>query len=146
MTLLPWIWSFIIVIAIIIELLTTDIDAIWFAFSSVVALILSLFDVSIVWQIVAFFTISVTLIFTVGRWTKKFLSLRNIATNSDSLIGKEISILEEASEYQKGSGIISGVVWTVLCIKGEQVEKGSRAVIMAIDGNKLIVKNIEKGE
>ena len=69
---------------------------------------------------------------------------KSIPTNSDSLIGKEILILEGANEFDKGSGVINDVVWTVICQAGVAVEKGKHAIVIAIDGNKLVVKNKEE--
>ena len=69
---------------------------------------------------------------------------KNISTNSDALIGKEILILDSANEFDKGSGVINDVIWTVICQAGVSVEKGKHAIIIAIDGNKLVVKNKEE--
>lgn len=144
LTLMPWIWGTIILTTIIIELFSADIDAIWFSAGAAVALVLSFFEVHIAIQLSVFVAITASLLFTVGRWAKKFLMNKNISTNSDSLIGREILILDSANEFDKGSGVINDVVWTVICQAGISVEKGSHAVIIAIDGNKLVVRNKEE--
>lgn len=141
--LMPWIWGMIIISTIIIELFTADIDAIWFSAGSLVSLVLSFFKVNVVIQLSVFVIITAILLFTIGRWTKKALMVKNISTNSDSLIGREILILESANEFDKGSGVINDVVWTVICQAGISVEKGKHAIIVAIDGNKLVVQNKE---
>jgi len=143
---MPWIWGTIIILTIVIELFSTDIDAIWFTVGSLVCLILSFFDIHIAIQLTVFVAVTASLLFTVGKWTKKALMVKNISTNSDSLIGREILILESANEFDKGSGVINDVVWTVICQAGVHVEKGKHAIIMAIDGNKLVVKNKEVSE
>ena len=71
---------------------------------------------------------------------KKVFLTQNIATNADSLIGRDVLVLEDVSENQKGSGMIGDIVWSLVCQKGEELPKGERAVIIAIDGNKLVVK------
>ena len=141
LVLMPWIWGAIILTTIVIELFSSDIDAIWFSVGALVALVLSLFDVHIAVQLSVFVVATTALLFTVGKWAKKALMVKNISTNSDSLIGKEILILEAADEFNKGSGVINDVVWTVVCQAGVNVEKGTHAVILAIDDNKLVVKN-----
>lgn len=141
---MPWIWGAIILATIIIELFSSDIDAIWFSAGALVALVLSLFDVHIVVQLSVFVAVTAILLFTVGRLAKKALMIKNISKNSDSLIGKEILILESADEFNKGSGVIHDVVWTVVCQAGVSVEKGSHAIILAIDDNKLVVKSKEE--
>lgn len=140
---MPYIWGAIVVLTIIIEFLTITVDSIWFSISSFIALLLSIFKIHIIIQISVFFIVSMLLMFTIGRWTKKLLLVKNVATNTDYLIGKEINVLEDASYDDKGSGIINDVVWTLICPKNENVKKGEKATIIAIEGNKLIVK---KGE
>ena len=142
--LMPWVWGLIILSTIIIELLSADIDAIWFSAGALVALVLSFFEIHIAIQLAAFVAVTTILLFTAGKWTKKIMMTKNISTNSDALIGREILILESANEFDKGSGVINDVVWTVICQAGIKVEKGKHAVIVAIDGNKLVVKNKEE--
>ena len=139
--LMPWIWGAIVVITLIIKLFSADYDAIWFTAGAIVALVLSLFDLHIAIQLSAFIVLTVCLLFTIGRLVKKASMVKNISENSDSLVGKEILILESANEFDNGSGVINDVVWTVTCQAGVKVEKGKHAIIIAIDGNKLVVKN-----
>ena len=144
LSLMPWIWGTIILITVIIELFSADIDAIWFSTGALVSLILSFFKTHIAIQLSSFIVVTALLLFTVGKWTKKIFMTKNISTNSDSLIGREILILESVNEHEKGSGVINDIVWTVVCQAGVSVEKGKHAVIIAIDGNKLVVKNKEE--
>lgn len=144
LNLMPWIWGMIILATVVIELFSTDIDAIWFSVGALVSLVLSFFDVHIAIQLSAFVGITALLLFTAGKWTRRLLMTRNISTNSDSLIGREILVLESANEFDKGSGVINDVVWTLICQAGVSVEKGKHAIIIAIDGNKLVVKNKEE--
>lgn len=143
LTLTPWIWGALILITVIIELFSSDVDAIWFSSGALCALILSLFDVHIAIQLAVFIVVTASLLFTVGKWAKKLLRTKNIPSNSESLIGKEILILENANEYEKGSGVINDIVWTVSCQAGISVEKGKHAIIIAIDDNNLVVRNKE---
>lgn len=136
---MPWVWGAMIVMTIVIEIFTVDIDSLWFSVAGAVSLVLSLLGVHVIWQLVAFFSISILLMFTIGRFAKKVLAMKNVATNADSLIGREIKVLEKATDKEKGKGIINDVVWTLLCMKSEKVVKGETAIIVAIDGNKLIV-------
>ena len=144
LVLMPWIWGSIILITIIIELFSADIDALWFSVGALASLILSFFKIHIAIQLSVFIVVTAILLFTVGKWTKKILMTKNISTNSDSLIGREILILESANEFDKGSGVINDVVWTVICQAGISVEKGKHAIVIAIDGNKLVVTNKEE--
>ena len=141
--LMPWIWGAIILLTIIIQLITKDVEAFWFTGGSIVARSLSLFRLHIAIQLSVFIGVTALLIFTVGLWVRRLIMTKNIPTNSDSLIGKEILVLEDVTEYEKGSGVINDVVWTITCQAGINIPKGKHAVIMAIDGNKLVVTTKE---
>ena len=144
--LMPWIWGAIFIITLIVELKTSDIDVIWFSVGSLVILIVDLINpkLALVWQLVIFIVTTVVLLLTLGRWTKKRLRSKNISTNSNALVGKEIIILEDCNEFDKGSGNVDGVVWTTLCQSGNSLKKGEHAIIVAIEDNKLIIKEKNK--
>ena len=143
--LMPWIWGTIFIITMVIEFETSDIDAIWFSLGSLVTLIVTLFapNLPLVWQLAIFIGVTVILLLTMGKWAKKKFQTKNISTNADALVGREIVILEDCNEFDKGSGAINDVVWTTLCQSGHSLKKGEHAIVVAIDGNKLIVKRKE---
>ena len=143
--LMPWIWGAIFITTLVVEFETADIDAIWFSAGALVTLIVTLFvpSLALVWQLVIFIGVTVCLLLTLGRWAKRRFRVKNISTNADALVGKEIAILEDCNEFDKGSGRVNDVVWTVLCQSGNSLKKGEHAIIAAIDGNKLIVKRKE---
>lgn len=140
---MPFIWGSIIIITVVIALFSTDIDAIWFSIGASLALITSLFKIHIAVQLSVFVFATILLLFVIGKPIKKLLMKKNITTNSDSLIGKEILILKTVDEFNNGSGVVEDVVWTVICQAGVAIEKGKHAIIIAIDGNKLVVTNKE---
>lgn len=145
LNLMPWIWGAIFVITLIIEFQTADLDAIWFSIGALVSLIVILIvpDLALVWQLLIFIATTLILLLTLGRWAKKKFRSKNISTNADALVGKEIMILEDCNEFDKGSGTINGVVWTTICQSGHSLKKSEHAIIVAIDGNKLVVKRKE---
>ena len=138
---MPWIWGTIVLVTIVIELFSSDVDALWFAIGSLTSLVLSFFKIHIAAQISSFVIVTIIFLFTLGRLIKRKKLTKNISENSNSLIGKEILILESANEFQNGSGVIDDIVWTVICQAGINVEKGKHAIIVAVDENKLVVKN-----
>lgn len=141
LNLMPWMWGVVVLSTVIVKLFLSDLDAIWFSIGAGMALLLSLFRVHIVIQLFSFIITTVILLFTVGRLIKKSLMTKNISLNSDSLIGKEILIIENVNEFDNGSGVIDDIVWTVTCQAGVSIEKGKHAIIVAIDENKLVVTN-----
>ena len=143
--LMPWIWGAIFIVTLAIEFQTADLDSIWFSVGALVALIVNLINprIELVWQLVIFIVTTVVLLLTLGRWAKKRFQTKNISTNSDALVCKEIIILENCNEFDKGSGRVNDIVWTTICQSGHSLQKGDHAIIVAIEGNKLIVKGKE---
>ena len=148
LNLMPWIWGIIFIVTLVIELETSDIDAIWFSVGALVTLIVILFfpQLGLIWQLLIFICTTVLLILTIGRWAKKRFRTKNISTNADALVGREILILEDCNEFDKGSGTINDVVWTTICQSGNSLKKGDHAIVVAIEGNKLIVKTKEENK
>lgn len=143
--LMPWIWGAIFVVTSLIELKAKDIDALWFSISALLLLIIDLIHpgLGLIWQLLIFISTTLVLILTVGRFAKKRAKNKNISIESDTLVGREITILEDCNEFEKGSGNIDDVVWITICQSGYTLRKGDLATIVAIDGNKLIVKTKE---
>lgn len=137
----PWIWGAVSLLSIILALVFMDIDAVWFSIGTCFALLCSLFEVHIAIQLSIFISVTSILMFTFGRMIKRHLKEKNISHNSDSLIGKQVLILEPVNEYQNGSGVINDFVWTVSCQAGVNIEKGNHGIIIGIDDNQLIVTN-----
>lgn len=136
---MPFIWGIIILVTLAIELFSADVDAIWFSAGAALSLFLSLFKLNIIIQLSTFIIFTSCLLFTVGKLVKKMLARKNIKNTIDSLIGKEIFVIENADEFNKGSGVINDIVWTLTCEANNYVEKGQHAIISGIKGNKLIV-------
>ena len=138
-----WIWLGVVVVATVVELMTLDMTSIWFAFSGMVALILSAFPkISWIIQLVVFVVLSAVLIIGLRPIARKFfLRHMNEKTNTDSLIGKHVYMLSTAKFGQMGSVKIADVVWTAIPEREEEtIEEGEIVEIMSVKGNKLIVK------
>lgn len=140
---MPWIWVAIVVITIIWELSTFDLNCLWFTIAATVALVLSFFpDVfSPVIQIAVFAVTSLVLFFALKKWTQKAMTVPDSHLNADALIGKEVTVEEKIEAGKMGTVKVNGVVWSVMFEdKDESAEVGETLVIDAIKGNKLVVK------
>lgn len=138
------VWFVIIVLTIIIEILTVDLTTIWFTVGAIISLILSAFDVPVIVQIIVFLVVSIALIVTVGKWTRRFFNKKTTPTNIGEAIGQEIVILKDADEFNYGEGKYKGLFWTIAVEHGESVKAGDVAVVEKVDGNKLVVKKASK--
>ena len=57
-----YIWLGVVALSIIIEFVTADLVSVWFIFGGLVAMILALFDMQLIWQLVAFIALSALLL------------------------------------------------------------------------------------
>lgn len=138
---MPWIWLGVIIITIIYEFLTYELESIWFTIGAVIALILSFFEnIFKPWlQLLIFGIVSVIMLLSLKKWTKKIISTEFIPTNADSLIGKEITISGINSENVIEAKV-NGIIWNVQTENNEHLEIGEIVIIKKINGNKLIVE------
>ena len=139
-----WLWIIIFAATILIELITVDLMCIWFSIGALLAFILELLGAPEWVQVLVFFIISLSLIFTVGKWARKLLKSKQ-NTNVNALIGQDIVVTKKTEHYVTGEGKVNGIVWTTITYENEVVEEGEIAVINEISGNKLYIKRKEKG-
>ncbi len=144
---MPWIWGAVIVAAIAVEAATSGLVAIWFMAGAVVALVLSLFDVNL-WVQLGVFLLTALALLTIARpLLSKFLLRRHpyTPTGVDRLIGQSALATEDITQ-DGGAVRIEGQVWTARLLPREDLPRdaslpaGCRAVIRAIEGNKLLVE------
>jgi len=131
-------WGVVFIIALVIELLTTELVSVWFCGGAVISAVLAAVDLPFWVQLVVWVAVS-SVLFVIGRrfLLKKF-KLKSVGTNTDALIGQEILITETVDKTTKGAGRFRDVTWTV--VSDEKIESGEFAVIKEISGNKLIVE------
>ena len=136
-----FIWLIVFILALIIELVTTQIVAVWFCGGSFISLILAACNVGMLWQVVVF-VITSTVLLTLCKIFYKPKQKDN-RTNVDSLLGKEILITEDVSKKKAGSGKVRDVVWTVTTQDEFGFKQGDYAIVEEISGNHLVIKRKE---
>ena len=135
-------WLLLFIVLIIIELLTVNLTTIWFAFGSFVAYILSFFVRDILVQTIIFLVSSIVLLIFTRPIVKKFLVNEEVKTNADMLIGKRCIVTKEITRNETGEVKVNGQYWTAKANK--KIKAGSEAIILSIEGVKLIVKEKEE--
>jgi len=133
-------WLIVFLVAIFIELLTSDLVSIWFGGSSILTMVLACFKVHWAIQLTVFLVVAAILLFLTRPLVKKKLSGAESKTNADSLIGKEIIITKEITLYVPGEGKIRDVTWTCKVEKNITISANEIAIIKEIKGNHLIVE------
>ena len=142
---MPWvyIWLGVVVLCLVIEFVTFELVSIWISVGAFVAMILALCGVSVEIQLVAAVVISVLCLVSLRKLAIKFLNRNKDKTNIDAMIGKRIKLITRTDEDELGSAKVSGVVWSVKEQNDGTIEKDEYAEVMAVDGNKLIVRKVK---
>lgn len=132
------IWTLIAIAVIVIDIVTSSFIFMWFSIGALVAIILSLLNVSIVWQIIAFLVTGIATVSVGYPWAmKKFkANVNHVKTMEQAYIGKVMTAEEDMGETSKIK--VSGIYWTA-CNKGDVIKKGQKYTIVGIEGNKLTV-------
>lgn len=146
MTAYMWIiWLAIFVIALIVEAVTNDLVSVWFAFGSLVALIVSLIP-NVEWwvQLIIFTVISIATLFALRPFLMKYMKRNAVNSNVDSLIHKKGKMTKPCDEFNHGEVKVDGIIWTAVSSDiSEPIQDNTIVEIIGIDGNKLIVKPIQ---
>lgn len=141
-----WVWLSVIVVTAVVEFATMEIVSIWFTFGAIVPFILAATKATN-WeiQIIVFVVLSAILIVSLRGITKKFLFRgANEKTNLDALIGKKFRMKDRTDFETVGSVKVNDVVWSAIGADQETIESGEIVEIVKVEGNKLVVKSVEK--
>ena len=141
-----WIWLAVIVITAVVELVTTELVSIWFTFGAIIPFVLATTNaVGFEWQILIFVVVSAVLILSLRNVTKKFLLKNaNYKSNVDSLVGKQCRMLAKTDFETVGCVKINDVEWSAVSVDGKKIEKDEIVEVVKVNGNKLMVKKLEK--
>jgi membrane protein implicated in regulation of membrane protease activity len=114
--------------------------SIWFAGGALVAVILSLLEISPLTQVIVFFVVSIGLLLSTRKIFVEKLNTGKENTNVDALIGDTGQVIMAINPMEVGQVKVNGQVWSA--IADDQLltlEEGTYVTIKAIEGVKLIV-------
>ena len=144
---LIFLWLGIIVLTIVLEATSYDLISIWFSAGALVSMILAIIDATtkleINWvaQVLVFVIVSLILILSLRPVTKKYLKRIDVKTNIDTIVGKHGIVVDAIESGERGTVKVDGVIWTA--ISNDDVLSDEKVEVLAIEGNKLIVKAIK---
>ena len=135
-------WILVAVFLIAIDVITSSFIFMWFSLGAIVAIILSLFEVTVVLQIIAFLIVGVATVSIGYPWAKKKFKadVNHVPTMEQTYIGRTMIAEEDMGKNSKIK--VSGIYWTAYN-KGRVIKKGEEYKITGIEGNKLIVSSKE---
>lgn len=133
-------WTILTILLIITEASTSYFVSIWFAGGAFAALISSLFDVGIIWQILIFVAVTTILLIATKPIVKKLRKTSFEKTNVDALIGKTAIVTEAITDNNStGSVKLDGKIWSARSKHGTDINEGQLVTVEEISGVKLIV-------
>jgi len=142
MPIMVWIWLGVFVVTLVVELSTPQFISLWFAASALVCLGLAFIEGLPWWgQVIIFVVLSTVLLIFLRPVCNKYLLHRHMATNTDSLIGRDVRMITEANFDQLGQAKVGDVVWSIKSKDDTPLLVGDIVTIVAIDGNKLIAEH-----
>lgn len=136
-------WIVIGATAITVDIFTSSFLFVWFTIGSIVALIISSLGYSFSVQFIAFIFTSVVLLavgYPIVRKTIK-KSVPKTLPMGQNYINRIITVEKDIKEEELIK--IDGIYWTVLN-EGKLIKKGEKAKIIALNGNKFILKKYEE--
>lgn len=139
-----WIWIAVFVATLIIEAVTNELVSIWFTVGSIGPMICCWF--APIWvQFLVFVILSGIALFVTRPILKRYFKKNAEPTNIDGFIGKKFKLIKEITEFEPGLVKINGIEYTAKVDKyTADILKDTVVEITALDGNKVIVKEIEE--
>ena len=140
---MPLVWLLIAVILCIIEAVTIDLVAIWFAAGSLAAIIPSLFDAPFWLQLLVFLIVSLACLVFTRPLVVGVLKVRKTSTNADRVIGM-VGVVTTAISNVNGQGrvLVNGLDWAARSDDGAPVEEHENVLVKKIEGVTLIVERV----
>ncbi|WP_297521224.1 NfeD family protein [uncultured Clostridium sp.] len=137
---MEWIWLFVIIIAVILDFATSDFIFAGFGVGAILALILSVFEISIPIQIITFGVVGALFIFAIYPIIKKKIKKENLGTKvmEANYIGQTVILDKDITTEILMK--FEGIYWTFKNTEDESIKKGDTAEITGISGNKLLIK------
>ncbi|MCD7892572.1 MAG: NfeD family protein [Erysipelotrichaceae bacterium] len=139
------VWTLILVVSIVVEVITIDLVSVWFCVGALVALLSNLLGLSKVAQIVIFAVVSMICIVASRPIVKKYLKGNIVRTNLDRVIGKHCLVTETITADQKGEVKVMGKLWSATSLNNEVITAGDYAEVLSIEGAHVVVKKLEMG-
>lgn len=136
-----WAWIAAGVVFLIIEGITLGLTSVWFAVGSFASAVSAMMTDNIIIQAAVFAVVSFVLVIFTRPLAKEKINSRTVATNVDSLIGREVPAMTDIT-WEKGGQIkLEGTVWTAVpSDDSSEIRKGDIVKILQVKGVKLIVR------
>lgn len=136
-------WLILCGLCLIIEIFTVSFLMFFPGVGAFLAFIAALLGANVTVQSIVFVLSSAIMIIFIRPLVTKLFKTKDVAMNSNALIGKNGIVLKEIKGDEKiGQVKVAGEVWSAICEEGITIAKDSKISVVSISGVKLIVKEI----
>lgn len=139
----PLLWLILSIGLGVLEAVTVDLVAIWFAAGAFVAIIPAFLGLPAWVQLAIFLAVSVVLITFTRPAAAKILKIRKVNTNADRAIGMLGVVTTEINNItETGRVSVDGLSWAAVSDDGVPIAEGERVIVKEITGVKLVVERV----
>ncbi|MGM9531580.1 NfeD family protein, partial [Intestinibacter sp.] len=107
-------WLIVAIIFGVGELMTTSLTLIWFSIGALIVMLISIFIESILWQVVVFAVISITLLVIATKYLVDRDREVKYNTNLQGIISQKAIVVEDIEPYESGVVKLNGEEWTAI--------------------------------
>jgi membrane protein implicated in regulation of membrane protease activity len=139
------IWVIVALVFVIVEIFTTGFAVMCISFGCLFGAAVSLFELDVKWQLLAFAVGTVLAFLTVRPLVYKFFYKKGqeVKTNAEALVGRRAIVTERVGdEMHPGRVKVDGDDWKAISLDAEPIEVGDTVEIMAINSIIVTVKKI----
>jgi len=138
-------WLILCGLCLIIEIFTVSFLMFFPGVGAFLAFLAALLGANITIQSIIFVASSAIMVIFVRPLVTKLFKTKDVAMNSNALIGKSGIVLKDIQGDDKvGQVKVAGEIWSAICKENTQIEKGSKITVLEISGVKLVVKGISE--
>lgn len=142
---MEYVWIAVLVLSLVSEALTTDLVAVWFFPSSLVAVILAVCGVPWYVQLPVFLVIGIALIIATRPLCKRWLDGKRVKTGTELLLGQTVLVTEEICNMEeRGEVKLNGLFWSARAEDPAMIiAVGTQVSVLDIQGVKVIVRPVQ---
>ena len=138
-----YIWLAVIVLCVVIEALTLDLCAIWFAVGGVAALVAASLSLEVVTQLIIFVLFSAVLLVLMRPFCRRFLKTKKEPTNADRIIGETAYVTEQIDNIRETGAVkVLGAEWSARSRDDAIIPSGAKVKVVEIRGVKAVVEKV----
>ena len=142
-----WVWLGVFLVALVVEASTQEFVSVWFSAGALVAMCIC-FYVPFYVEIIVFAVVSLTALILTRPLIKRLTDRTERFTNTDEFVGKRVILEKNVTKFEAGEVKVNGVIYQAVLPEDsdDEIKKDSIVEIVALKGNKVIVRLVENKE